>query len=152
MNFATLKGLTIPEGNVTKITDASGRVLWSAVKPATVTLTCSDGSSLACTYATATINGIYYTGVASYNGSVIIPYGGSVPLTVEVGTTIELNVSGSGGAGSRPSIYLNGVKVSGDTYNYTVTGLVTIDFQTYYNKEIGPSNRQSWGRIYITET
>ena len=29
MNFATLKGLTIPEGNVTQITDASGRVLWA---------------------------------------------------------------------------------------------------------------------------
>ena len=28
MNFATLKGLTIPEGNVTQIVDASGRVLW----------------------------------------------------------------------------------------------------------------------------
>lgn len=28
MNFATLKGLTIPEGVVTQITDASGRVLW----------------------------------------------------------------------------------------------------------------------------
>ena len=32
MNFATLKGLTIPEGVVTQITDASGRVLWSALK------------------------------------------------------------------------------------------------------------------------
>lgn len=29
MNFATLKGLTIPDGNVTQITDASGRVIWS---------------------------------------------------------------------------------------------------------------------------
>jgi hypothetical protein len=28
MNFATLQGLTIPEGVVTQITDASGRVLW----------------------------------------------------------------------------------------------------------------------------
>lgn len=28
MNFATLKGLTIPEGVVTQITDASGRVIW----------------------------------------------------------------------------------------------------------------------------
>ena len=32
MNFANLKGLTIPEGNVTQITDASGRVIWSANK------------------------------------------------------------------------------------------------------------------------
>ena len=30
MNFAEVKAITIPEGNVTKITDASGRVLWSA--------------------------------------------------------------------------------------------------------------------------
>ena len=30
MNFATLKGLTIPEGVVTQITDASGRVLWKS--------------------------------------------------------------------------------------------------------------------------
>ena len=29
MNFATMKGLTIPEGVVTQITDASGRVLWA---------------------------------------------------------------------------------------------------------------------------
>ena len=32
MNFATLKGLTIPEGVVTQIADASGRVLWSGKK------------------------------------------------------------------------------------------------------------------------
>ena len=30
MNFATLKGLTIPEGVVTQIADASGRVIWEA--------------------------------------------------------------------------------------------------------------------------
>ena len=30
MNFATLKGLTIPEGVVTQIADASGRVLWKS--------------------------------------------------------------------------------------------------------------------------
>ena len=29
MNFATLKGLTIPEGVVTQITDAQGRVIWA---------------------------------------------------------------------------------------------------------------------------
>lgn len=32
INFATLQGLTIPEGVVTQISDASGRVLWSAAK------------------------------------------------------------------------------------------------------------------------
>jgi hypothetical protein len=29
IDFSTLKGLTIPEGNVTKITDVSGRVIWA---------------------------------------------------------------------------------------------------------------------------
>ena len=32
IDFSTLQGLTIPEGVVTQITDASGMVLWSAVK------------------------------------------------------------------------------------------------------------------------
>ena len=32
IDFSTLQGLTIPEGVVTQIADASGRVLWSAVK------------------------------------------------------------------------------------------------------------------------
>lgn len=31
IDFATLQGLTIPEGNVTQITDASGNVLWKKV-------------------------------------------------------------------------------------------------------------------------
>lgn len=30
MDFSQVKSLTIPEGNVTKITDSSGRVLWQA--------------------------------------------------------------------------------------------------------------------------
>lgn len=32
IDFSTLQGLTIPEGVVTQITDASGVVLWSAEK------------------------------------------------------------------------------------------------------------------------
>jgi hypothetical protein len=39
INFSTLKGLTIPEGVVTQITDASGSVLWSAKRNAVVTIT-----------------------------------------------------------------------------------------------------------------
>lgn len=38
MDFSKVKSLTIPEGVVTQIADASGRVLWSAVKPVTVTI------------------------------------------------------------------------------------------------------------------
>lgn len=36
MNFNTLKSLEIPEGVVTQITNASGSVLWSAVKESVV--------------------------------------------------------------------------------------------------------------------
>ena len=39
MDFSTLKGLTIPEGTVTQITDAGGNVLWKAKKSARVTIT-----------------------------------------------------------------------------------------------------------------
>ena len=42
IDFSTLQGLTIPEGVVTQIADESGRVLWSAVKPLTVTITKVD--------------------------------------------------------------------------------------------------------------
>ena len=38
INFSTLQGLTIPEGVVTQITDASGRVLWAAANDKPVIL------------------------------------------------------------------------------------------------------------------
>lgn len=38
IDFSTLQGLTIPEGVVTQITDASGRVIWSAVRSVIGTL------------------------------------------------------------------------------------------------------------------
>lgn len=38
IDFATLQGWTIPEGVVTQITDASGRVLWSAVESEPIVL------------------------------------------------------------------------------------------------------------------
>ena len=38
IDFSALKGLTIPEGVVTEISDESGAVLWSANKKASVTI------------------------------------------------------------------------------------------------------------------
>lgn len=61
MNFATLKGLTIPEGNVTQITDASGRVLWSAVKKVIANVIRPSGST-----GSVTIDGIEYTESGTY--------------------------------------------------------------------------------------
>lgn len=45
MNFSTLKELKIPDGNVTKITDASGKVLWEAGPIANVFGVCWDTSN-----------------------------------------------------------------------------------------------------------
>lgn len=61
MNFATLKGLTIPEGNVTQITDASGNVLWSAVKKVIVNVIRPSGST-----GSVTLDGNEYTVSGAY--------------------------------------------------------------------------------------
>ena len=45
MDFSTVKELKIPEGNVTKITDASGKVLWEAGPTANVFGVCWDTSN-----------------------------------------------------------------------------------------------------------
>ena len=57
IDFSTLKGLTIPEGVVTQITDASGRVLWSA-KPKMEFRTIVDFGELT-TATTPSANGFY---------------------------------------------------------------------------------------------
>lgn len=102
INFATLKGLTIPEGNVTQITDASGNVLWSAVKKVIITLT-----------GTSQISYAEYKGTKYY-----------YPSTFEaaVGDTITAFV---GICPSSASIHLNGQQVASSlgsaTYSYTVS-------------------------------
>ena len=58
INFSTLQGLTIPEGVVTEIKDASGRVLWSAVRSATV--------YLRPTAVTRMNHSVYPSGMAAY--------------------------------------------------------------------------------------
>ena len=60
MNFATLKGLTIPEGNVTQITDASGRVLWSSAPPFDGIVYLRPTADVSGTYS------VYPTGMAGY--------------------------------------------------------------------------------------
>jgi hypothetical protein len=142
MNFATLKGLGIPEGNVTKITDALGNVLWSAVKMVNLTITSfwdgMDGDT-----ARITINSpspfapnpnepnnkvtswtaYVYDLLDQQNRTIKIP----------VGSTIECYITrDKGNADSH--ITLNDVKmVTGEgTYIYTVTGDATIDVSEDY--------------------
>ena len=60
MNFATLQGLTIPEGVVTQITDASGRVLWKS-GPSVVTVILRPTADISVTHS------VYPAGSAAYS-------------------------------------------------------------------------------------
>lgn len=134
MNFATLKGLTIPEGNVTKITDASGRVLWKAI-PATAIVTIENDLDQAFE--------IYYHNPAS--GSIVyMSNAGTYELPN--GTTLTMVVYPHGGCWG--SIELNDEDVaSGEEgkrvgYEYTLNGDITIECLFECPDDI----------IYITET
>lgn len=111
MNWATLKGLTIPEGVVTQIADSMGRVIWSGLKELiTGTLTLrpsadiyvghfahpansglsayqhineevSDGSSLYIT--TQELNGIY-TATSKFKLSNTTPFSGQLTSITSV--------------------------------------------------------------------
>ena len=93
MNFSTLKGLTIPEGNVTQITDASGRVLWAVSGGGTVILEVEKVK--ANTYANETT----YTGeqfilldiYPKTNGTVNVTYGGLTKTITDTSGAVSPN-------------------------------------------------------------
>ena len=91
MNFSTLKGLTIPEGVVKQIADASGRVLWSAVKIATIAL---SGTPSDLSY--AIIDGIKYDSPNNLPSSLTVPSKTVITLYASRnGTSITLNGNAS---------------------------------------------------------
>ena len=109
IDFSTLQGLAIPEGVVTQIADASGRVIWSAVEEVTIAISTAQGATPNSEVARITINGVSYDGTET-------------TLTVEKGTAIECYVT----IGSiNGNISVNGEKVvTGNgthTYTYTAT-------------------------------
>lgn len=122
IDFSTLQGLTIPEGVVTQIADASGAVLWKK-KPAGATVT-------------ITVSGPTYYGTP---GSVIIggvSYNTPTSVVVPFGTVIVCNAKwltsqyGAGGG----NVVLNGTtvahrvnEVNPTTYEYTVNSDVAIE-------------------------
>lgn len=123
MNFATLKGLTIPEGVVTQITDATGNVLWSAAPSgATVTITVAAGYEKDCLL----IDGVYY-GMQS------------TEITVPIGTEITISAT---------VVFLNGatVSTSSNKYTYTVNGDVAISC-----KGQKPNAYYTVYQVFITE-
>ena len=145
INFATLKGLTIPEGAVTQITDESGRVLWSAVKPATITLSFTrNGGGSFSDNARVTIDGVKYP----VNENDLT----TTVLTIPIGAVITCKVASGNTAVSSQKITLNGTTVaSGNSeYLYTVVGDATINsvINTSYTPQTGTV---AYGTISITE-
>ena len=151
MDFATLKGLTIPEGTVKKITDASGRVLWTAVRSAVITIT-SQCFGINGNRASITINSPEpFAPDPSKPGNTVTTWTAEVweepNCTIELpqGATIACTV-GDSKADNRCYVKLNGVEVLGDpgTYVYTVTKDAAIHVTDRY--DMG-----EYGMITITE-
>jgi hypothetical protein len=130
IDFSTLKGLTIPEGNVKQIADAQGNVLWSAVKPmCTVTINSSvlgpqpqifnkayviiDGQTYKAN--TLTQNGQSPANVAS----LVVPSGTVIHCYSEGGGTIPGTISVNGG-----NVGINNGLIT--EYDYAVNGNVEV--------------------------
>lgn len=142
IDFAKVKEWEIPEGKVTKITDASGLVLWNAVKMVNLTITSfwdgMDGDS-----ARITINSPSpfapnpnepNNKVTSWTAYVYDLFDQqNRTIKIPVGSTIECYITRDKG-NAESYIKLNDVNViTGEgTYIYTVTGDATIDVSEDY--------------------
>ena len=137
IDFSTLQGLTIPEGNVTQIADASGRVLWSAKRNAIITITSECNGIMGDTAYIKIVTETETFEAYAYD----MP---NCTLEVPIGTTVECTVSRNKG-NADSYIKLNGTKVLTEgTYIYTVTGNVAIDVSDKYSMG-------EYGTITITE-
>lgn len=142
IDFATIKGLEIPEGIVTKIVDASGLILWNAVKMANLTITSfwdgMDGDSARITITSpspfAPNPNEPSNKVTSWTAYVSELFDQpNRTIKIPVGSTIECYITRDKG-NADSYIKLNGVNVAtGEgTYIYTVTGDATIDVSEDY--------------------
>lgn len=146
IDFKTVKKMTIPEGSVAKITDASGNVLWSGVEKVTITINV-EPSTRGSGFATATINGVTY-GDSTGTYTVDIPVGTVITCYAAYG---KVDGDADGGA-----IYLNSTQVAysseGATYDYTVTGNATIRlYNGHVVSEYITKTYKDYGFVYITE-
>lgn len=151
IDFSKLKGLTIPEGVVTKITDESGRVLWSAVKMVSILITSLwngiDGDMASITVRTEEP---FAPDPSKPNDKVntwtVYVYD-QPNRTIEIpeGSTIECTVDDSK-ASNRCYVNVNGVEVLSDpgTYVYTVTCDASIHLEDKYTQG-------EYGMVTITE-
>lgn len=125
IDFSKLKGLTIPNGAVKQITDASGAVLWSAKRNATVTITSECNGIMGDTAHIKIVSETVSFEAYAYD----MP---NCTIEVPVGSTIECTVRRNKG-NADSSISLNGTKVLTEgTYVYTVTGNVAIHVSDRY--------------------
>lgn len=126
MNFATLQGLTIPEGVVTQIADASCRVLWSAVKMI------EDRAVLTVAKQTATT----YVGETSYaNESFILldiypVSGGTVNVTYGNLTKTITDTSGAEKPNAQ-QVYFGTFNGMSDSVETPASGTLTIEGNFY---------------------
>ena len=128
IDFSKLKSLILPEGNVTQIKDASGNVLWSAVKMATITLFSLtnywDGSISYVVH-----NGTKYTSPTTFKAAIGDTINIVAGVNTRYGGTIRLNNKNV--ATGTPA-----------TYDYTVVTNATFDMY----------GETSEGWVAITET
>lgn len=113
MNFATLKGWAIPEGNVVQVADASGRVLWSAVKKVTVTLKATGNSN---GYAWTVIDGVRYEGTQE----VTVPIGTVITCYAKCDDMVPL-------FDAPCYIYVNGTRVAETYATDTISHALTVN-------------------------
>lgn len=117
MNFATLKSLEIPEGVVTKIEDASGRVLWKHA-PAEATVTITE------------LTGVFYTPQQQLwleiDGTTYKEVYSPIEITVPIGAVIKCCYNS---ASTYNKIYLNETVIAEGmaSYDYTVMGNISIE-------------------------
>ena len=118
MNFATLKGLTIPQGAVKQIADSSGRILWSASKPIVLTVE----KVTATTYAGETAyNDEQFILLEIYpktNGTVKVTYGGLTKTITDTSGVESPNAQG---------VYFGTFNGVSDSVATPSSGTLTID-------------------------
>lgn len=150
INFATLQGLTIPEGVVTQITDAAGNVLWEkAPAGANVKVTLNNGGMLA-SQTFSSYAYLYIDGEKHNAAEEIV-----VPIGTVITCYIDRQTSGSGTYG----IYLNDTEVSYTandryhaSYDYTVTGDIEIVLRSSMTMSGATYYPIHEGFIHITES
>ena len=116
INFATLQGLTIPEGVVTQITDASGRVIWAGKEVGTLTLRPSADISVEHTLTPSNSTAAYLLineELADYSSTYIYS-----DAETEGGASVSKFKLAVSGQALAKSFVVTSVNIVGHTYSY----------------------------------